>query len=278
MAAALTALFRAAELTSGTDARTRIREALPRATSAVSRLVKTEALEITRDRNAVTSLALAVRVVPEGIRSFAPRYAAFLDKHLTPTQMRVVVTDLSGVAWWTLDAADNVWTLRLRVREGSLVPLEGPIGRGLPGNVRATVDYSTKVGVFRVGIQHLVADVALSRGPFEKGFVAHFLEEPEWRLPFLVEPLMRSSLRHPFEGQGSRLGWSAREQGGGTTVLSRQFRMQIKESWIVRWMGGASSSMLSDFRMGAETESDRFLRECLVSLRDDIVALAARPH
>jgi hypothetical protein len=278
MAAALSALFRAAELTNGTEARIRIREALPRATSAVSRLVKTEVLEITHDRAAATSLTLTVRLVPDGVRPFAPRYAAFLDKHVTPTQMRVVVTDLSGIVWWTLDAADNLWTLRLRVRGGGLVPLDGPAEPRLPGNVRATIDYSTKVGMFRIGVQHLVADVALSRGPLEKGFVAHFLQEPEWRLPFLVEPLMRSSLRHPFEGQGSRLAWSAREEGEGETVLSQRFRMQVKESWIVRWLGGASSSVLGDFRMGAETESDRFIRECLVALRDDVVALGAAPR
>jgi hypothetical protein len=277
LSAALTALLRSAEATSAAEARVRIHEALPRSTSAVSRLLRLESLEIARDATGAAALTLAVRIVPDGIRPFAPRYAAFLDKHATPTELRAVVADLSGAAWWTLDAAENLWTLRLRVRDGSLVPLAGPADRRLPGNVRATIEYSTKVGLFRIGVGRLVADVALARGTLEKGFVAHFLEEPDWRLPFLVEPLMRASLRQPFEGEGSHLGWSAREQAGGATVLSSQFRLQIKESWIVRWLGGASSSILSDFRMGAEAESDRFIRECLLALRDDLVALASAP-
>jgi len=278
MAEALTVLYRTAGSVDGATARARAREALPRTTAALSRLLKTEALEIAPEGGGVASVRMAVRLVPDGIRSFAPRWAAFLDKQATPTRMRVVVADLPGATWWTLEGADDLWTLRLRVRDGSLVPLEGPADRGLPDTLRLTTDYSMKVGIFRIGVRHLVGEVALVHGPTEKGFLAQFREGPEWDLPFLVEPLMRSSLRYPFEGEGSHLGWSAREQAGGPTRLERRLRFQVKESWIVRWLGGASSSVLSEFRTGAESESDRFVRECLVALRDDLVALGSAPR
>ena len=41
----------------------------------------------------------------------------------------------------------------------------------------------------------------------------------------------------------------------------------------MKWLGGASNATLSDFRKGAESESDRYSRECLYALRDDVVTL-----
>ena len=38
-------------------------------------------------------------------------------------------------------------------------------------------------------------------------------------------------------------------------------------------MGGLGNSAVSDFRKGAESESDRYSRECLDALRDDLVTL-----
>ncbi|HXY40717.1 MAG TPA: BlaI/MecI/CopY family transcriptional regulator, partial [Vicinamibacteria bacterium] len=37
--------------------------------------------------------------------------------------------------------------------------------------------------------------------------------------------------------------------------------------------GGMTSSAVSDFRRGAEAEADRFNRECLLALGDDLIAL-----
>jgi hypothetical protein len=275
LAAALTALFRAAESTGGGAARARAREGFPRATAAVSRLLRLEALEAVREGGGATSVRMAVRLDPEGVRAFAPHYADFLKKYASPMRLRGAVQDLSGAAWWSLDGAENLWTLRLRILDGSLVPLEGPADRRLPGNVRATIDYSTKMGLFRVGVRRLVADVALTRSPVEKAITAHFLEEPDWQVPFLIQPLMRGPLRYPFEGEGSAVGWAAREQADGPTVLEGRYRGQIRESWIVRWLGGLSSSAVSDFRQGAEAEADRFNLECLAALGQDIAALVA---
>ena len=49
--------------------------------------------------------------------------------------------------------------------------------------------------------------------------------------------------------------------------------MRVRESWIVKWLGGASATAMSDFRSGAESESDHYSRECLYALRDDVVTL-----
>ena len=190
--------------------------------------------------------------------------------------MRLVVADAAGATWWTLEASDNLWTLRLRLRDGNLVPLEGPADRRVPSLLRATIDYSTRMGRFKVGAARLVAEVTLARTAAEKGFLARFLEEPDWDLPFLVEPLLRGPLRFPFEGPGSEAGWAARETPEGGTRLVRHYRARVRETWILRWLGGMTGTAVDEFRRGAEAEADRFHRECLLALRDDLAAVGAR--
>ena len=198
LAAALEALFRGAEGSSEATARAAIAEALPRAASRLGPLLRLETLALERDAQGATAARVAVRLTPAGIRGFAPRYAAFLQTYAMPIRMRALVADPAGVAWWSLDASDNLWTLRLRLRDGSLAPLEGPAHRRVPSLLRATIDYSTRMGRFTVGASRLVAEVALTSTGIEKGFSARFLQEPDWQLPFLAELLLDGPLRFPF--------------------------------------------------------------------------------
>jgi hypothetical protein len=277
LAGALEALFRGAEASTEATARASIREAFPRASLRFGLVFRLEALALQRDADGATSVCLAVRLTPEGIQGVAPRYSAFIRTYATPIRMRLVVQDPAGAAWWSLDASENLWTLRLRVRDGSLVPLEGPAERRVPALLRATIDYRTRMGRFQVGASGLAADVALTRTEVEKGFNARFVQPPEWQLPFLVEPLLHGPLRFPFEGPGSEAGWAAREEASGGTRFVRHYRARMRETWILRWLGGMTSTAVDEFRSGAEAEADRFNRECLLALRDDLVALVAAP-
>ena len=73
----------------------------------------------------MASVQIGVRLTPAGVRASSPRYAAFLEKYAAPIRASLVVADTGGTAWWTLTAADRLWTLRLRLRDGHLVPLDG---------------------------------------------------------------------------------------------------------------------------------------------------------
>ena len=64
-----------------------------------------------------------------------------------------------------------------------------------------------------------------------------------------------------------------RESPEGPTELVREFRFRVRESWIIRWLGGRGNEARSDFRKGAEIEADRYNQECLYALRDDVAAL-----
>ncbi|HXK11414.1 MAG TPA: hypothetical protein VMT70_17350 [Vicinamibacteria bacterium] len=277
LATALTAFLRGAESRDAAAARAAVAASLPRTSALLSRLLRVEDLSLARDAQGATRVALGIRIVPEGLRASAPHYAAFLDKYATPVRATLRLADLQGRSWWTVEGASNLWTVRLRVRDGSLVPLEGAGDTRLPEDLRAAVAYETKMGLFHVGMDQLGAEVKLTRTPLEKGLLARFVQAPDWKLPFLVEPLLRSSLRYPFEGPGSEMGWAARAAPGGPTLLVGRYRWRTHESWILRWLGGMTSAAVEDFRRGAEVEADRFNRECFLALGDDLAALASSP-
>lgn len=274
LADALDALLRGAEANDERAARAAIAAAFPRASAKLGLLLQLDELSLAHEAPGATSVKLAVRLVPAGLRPQAPRYAAFLDKYLTPMRTRVVAADADGATWWTLVGESNLWTLRLRARGGSLVPLEGDALRRAPERLRVTIDYATRMGRFSIAARGLVADVALTRTPVEKGFVARFQKKPDWDLPFLVESLLGSPLSYPFDGPGSEAGWAAVEAPAGTRLV-RHYRARVAENFVLRWLGGMTNRAVGEFRAGAEREADRYHGECLLAVRDDLADLAA---
>ncbi|HET6900115.1 MAG TPA: hypothetical protein VFK70_17310, partial [Vicinamibacteria bacterium] len=275
LALALDALFRGAQGTTEAGARAAIAEALPRASARLGQLLRLETLSFQPDA-AGTAVVVGVRVTPDGIRGFAPHYAAFLDKYARTIRTSLAVTDLDGATWWTLEAADQLWTARLRLRGGSLAPLDGPPDRRLPARLRVTGDYVMKMGRFKVGAKRIQAEVSLTKAPEEKGFSVRFVKEPDWQLPFLVEPLLDAPLRYPFEWPGSEAAWSALETPDGTRLVAHS-RTRVRETWLLRWLGGMVDDAAGEFRKGAEREADQFHREWLLALRDDVGTLVGAP-
>jgi len=268
---ALTALLVAAERTSAAEARVRGRAELPRAAQAVGRLFTLETLEIAPAAGGGVTLKLVVAMRPEGIEGTFPRYARYLRKYASPTRFYAALLDDQGGRWWEAEGREDRLTLRLRVRDGSLAPLSGP-PRRVPGQLLLRGDLSTRMGPFRVGLRGLEAEIVLTRTPSEKSFTARFRKQPDWELPFLVAPLLRSSLRRPFTGEGALLSLAARG-APGATVLVRDYRLAVKESWIVRWLGRLAGSAMSEFWRGAEEEADTFNGQVVDALRADLLAL-----
>ena len=269
LGAALTVLFLAAERASEAEARFTIRQSLPRTTEAFGRLLSLETLRFEAGGDGGTAVTLGIRLRPDGLRATAPRYAAYIDKYATPIRLKAVAGDAAGLVWWEVEMRENLATLRYRVKDGGLAPLRAS-PRPIPDRLRLRTEYSTKAGIFRMGVDGLEADLSLVHEPREKGFVASFVRPPDWRLPFLIEPFLRGSLRYPFEGDGSFLAVSVRDQPGEPTLLVYEYRLPVRESWIVRWMGGLTAAAVDEFRRGAEDEADRFAGECLLALRDDL--------
>jgi hypothetical protein len=99
-----------------------------------------------------------------------------------------------------------------------------------------------------------------------------FRREPDWHFPLAVNNLIRTSLKHPFKGDGITLRVSVRDRAGPQTLLSRRAGVSVQESAIVRWLGGLGNSAMSDFAGRADAEENRYVYDVLTALRGDFVA------
>jgi hypothetical protein len=274
LAAAFAALLSGLEGETDRGLRDLARQALPRSSAAFGRLFTLEPIVFSRAAGGGVTVTLAVRIEPAGIRGRFPRFARFIEEYLTPARFHLLVTDVTGAPYGELRVAEGRVEIRLRAHRGALGPLLGG-PRPLPDRLRARAAASVKSGIVRVGVESLLGEVRLSRSKEAITLRASFVQEPDWRLPFLVEPLLRAPLRRPFEGEGALLAVGVREVPEGATVLDREYRLVVRESWIVRWLGRFGGGMITAFRVGAEAEADRFMGECLWALRDDLVELAS---
>lgn len=274
---ALGALLAAAEAGNERSARAAYREQLPRATAAVGLLFSLDTLHLAPAAGGGggggTDVRLSIGIHTDRLAARFPHYAAYLDKYAHPAELEMVAADAAGREWWRLSKSGDRIALALRVRGGALAPLTGGSAR-MPDTVRVRIDASTKSWIFRVGVKGLAADVALVRDPHEKAFLARFREEPHWELPPLGATMLHTPLRRPFEGDGATFSMIVRDGSSAQTVVTRDYRLAVHESRIMRWFGGLGSSALGDFRRGAEEEFDRYDGEVLDALRVDLAALA----
>jgi hypothetical protein len=277
LAGAASALLRDLESQTGAGLQALARLALPRSVAAFGRLFALEATTISPAAGGGVLVVVRVAVEPSRIRAAFPRYAQFLDDYWAPSRFRLAVADANRTPFWEFGSADNRLTLRFRSFHGNLGPLNG-LPRPLPDHLRATLSVSVKSGIFRVGVEDLVADVALVRTPVEKGFRAAFTREPDWQLPIVVRPLLRAPLQRPFQEGGALFSLALHQTPEGVSLLDREYRLAVRESWVVRWLGSFGGGMATVFRAGAEAEADRFTGECLWALRDDLVAFAVAAH
>src|SRR5690606_26425605 len=99
-----------------------------------------------------------------------------------------------------------------------------------------------------------------------------FRREPEWRFPLATDRLIKSPLRSPFEGRGTEVRLAVRDDLGSQAMSVRQARTAVKESAIMRWLGGLGSTAFGDFAGRSEAEENRFLMELFGALRQDVAA------
>jgi hypothetical protein len=270
-AAALTRALEAVEQAPPAQAAEALRAAFPRTAGALGRAVSLERLNLRRHEQGGAVALLGARLSTDALaRAGFPGYARFLDTYALRLRFKLTAADAAG-PFWQIDAHDGRLLVHFRSLRGDLVPLTGA-PRPVPDALRLTIDFSTTTGFFRVGVSGLEAELRLVRAPREKSVEALFRREPEWRLPFVVRPFLRASLRRPFEGDGARLCYALREPAEGPTLLVREYRLAVRESRLVRWLGGLGTNAVVAFRRDAEEQADRFSFEVLDALRQDLLA------
>lgn len=250
-----------------------VRTHFPRTARHMHQLFSISTLRTTLHADGSTGFALAAAVTPDSLRARYPAFAAYVDKYIMPTRARMQLTDDQGAPYADITLDRGTLSVTLRARNGTLVSLTGP-ARPRPDTLRARIDLSMKMMLFRVGYTNLAGDFIVERSEHSRGWFLRFQREPDWDFPLAVDKLIRSALRRPFEGRGTELRLTVRDDLGRQAISQRQVRTAVKESAIVRWLGGLGSTAFGDFSGRSEAEENRFLTELFSALREDITAIA----
>lgn len=273
VAAAFGTLFTAFEGRTGGAVLSDARANFPRSARQLGQMLTIDSLRASPLPDGSTSFAIHVSIIPDSLRARYPAFAAYLDKYVTPSRVRLRLTDRAGAQYLDLAMSDGRVAVRLRARGGRLVSLAGT-PRPMPDSLRLRVDASAKFMIFRVGFHDLEGDFTVERGQHDRAWMMRFRGEPEWDLPLATERLIRSPLRRPFEGRGTELRLAVRDDIGNQAMSVRQVRTAVRESAIMRWLGGLGATAFGDFAGRSEAEENRFLTELFGALRQDVAAIA----
>ena len=271
IAAALTALVSAPQQVAGANVHAENQALFPHTSRVLGELFSLDTIRAVPVGDGSSTVLVRFRMDPDRIAKTRPNLSKYLDKYVSPARYRLRLQDGGGTMWLDAAGSDNVFTISYRVRDGQLLPLTGS-ARPLPDTLQINVDFSAKFMIFRVGVSRLIGDFAFLRSGEERGWAVHFRHEPDWHFPLAVNTLIRTSLRHPFEGEGITLRVSIRDRSGSQALLSREASVSVQESTIVRWLGGLGNSAMSDFAGRAEAEENRYVFEVLSALKADFVA------
>lgn len=269
VARALGTLFTAFERRTGPALLADARATFPRTGRHLGQLFALDSLRSTPLADGSTAFALHLSFTPDSLRRRYPYFAAYIDKYVMPTEARVQLMDRTGAQVVDLVLDRGKAVARLRARGGHLVTLAGP-PRAMEDSLRVRLDFSAKFMMFRVGFSNLVGDFTIERGEHERAWMMRFRREPEWHFPLATDRLIKSPLRSPFEGRGSELRLAVRDDLGNQAMSVRQVRTAVKESAIMRWLGGLGSTAFGDFAGRSEAEENRFLLETFGALRQDV--------
>jgi hypothetical protein len=269
---AFRALLASAEGRSDADLRADVRSTLPRTTAALGRMFSLDTLHAQRLGDASTAITISTEVHPDWLKAGFPLYAKFVAKYVAPASYHIVLRDARGVRWVDVRATDRGMTLRLRVLNGGLVPLDGTV-QPMPDTLRLSIDASTKFSIFTIGMRGMQGTMAFVRSPSERGWAMRFDKAPDWQLPLFAASMLKAPLRRPFEHGGVIGKISFRTGSGGQTYITRDFRFAVQESAVTRFLGGLGGSAFSEFDGPAEQEENRFNAELFRAMRDDLAGL-----
>ena len=233
------------------------RAAFPRTTAALGRLYSLDTLVSTPDADGANKLYAVIHITPDGIRQDYPAYAAFMTKYADKVKLHFTLVDSRGAKWLEVTSRDGYVTLRLKSRDGHFAPFEGPI-RPIPDTLLMQVDFTAKIKLFTVGVEHMTGEWVNLHSEHERGWALRFTREPGWVLPPVVGYLIKSPLRRPFEGNGTQFRFAVRDQPGHQTIMSRRGSTTVRESAILRFIGKLGGAAMGDFVSKAEDDENRF--------------------
>lgn len=264
-------LLASTEGRTGEELRALWQRGLPRSTGALGRLFAVDSIGTVVAADGSTLVALRISIDPGRVASELPDFAKWLGKYVGSSRYRIVIEDHRGTPYGAVSLTGGIVRIRLRTHDGILQPLAGPVVAAAD-SLRLRVDLSTKGMLFTVGVNDLLVDVVPVRTPSERGWTIRYRHEPEWRFPPAVEQLIRDALRRPFAGEGASTRLVARGEPDGHTLIARDFRMEVQESGVVRWLSSLGNSAMGDVTARVEQQKDRFFADALSAFGADLAA------
>jgi hypothetical protein len=252
------------------------RATFPRTTAALGKLYSLDTLISTPNANGTNSLHLVIHIKPDGIRDDYPGYAEFMKKYADKVKLSFQLVDSRGAKWLDVASRDGYISLDLHSRDGHFAPFEGP-PRPMPDTLIMKVYLTAKIKLFTVGVKNLTGEWVNLHSAHERGWALHFTKEPGWVLPPVVGYLIKSPLRRPFEGDGTRFRFTVRDQPGQFTLMSRRGTTTVRESAILRFLGKLGGGAMGDFVASAEQDENRFNVSIYSALQSDIDAALPSP-
>ncbi len=247
------------------------RTEFPRTTAALGGLYSLDTLTSSREASGANNFYAVVHITPDGIRKEYPAYADYMAKYADKAKLHFTLTDPHGGEWLDVSSRDGYITLHFKSRDGHFAPFEGPI-RPIPDTLVMTVDFTAKIKIFTVGVEHLTGEWVNLHGDHERGWALKFTREPSWVLPPTVGFLIKSPLHRPFEGNGTQFRFTVRDQPGGPTIMSRRGSTTVRESAILRFLGKLGGTAMGEFVSNAEQEENRFDAALYGAMKADIDA------
>jgi hypothetical protein len=249
------------------------RTTVPRATALLSRGFAMDTLRVTPGPTGTTNVMVTVTFRPDLMKPAYPALAGYLDKYLGPAKYHFAFADRAGAPVFDVVGRDRAMTIRYRLQGGKLTTLSG-LPRPWPDTLQLTSDVSLKVKIFTVGFKKMLTDVIIDNEGHERGFSFVSQHEPDWDLPFITERLIRSPLRHPFEGEGALFRVTVHDSAGAQSTLGRHVRLNVQESAIMRFIGSLASHAMGDLDAKVEADEDRFIHDLFTALQADLKAQA----
>lgn len=251
------------------------RSAFPRTAAVMSKLFAIDSLTLKPGPAGTTVVNMVVGFRTENLARTAPHFAAYVAKYVENSRYRFLVTDRTGVPYFEAVGTRRRLNISYRTRADGLVSALGP-PRAMPDSLRLTSDLTMRVKMFDVGWRNLVTDFTISRTERSRSWLFVARTEPEWDLPLVTARLIRTPLRHPFQGAGSSFEMAVIDSAGSQTILARRARLEVKESAILRFLSSLVSRVFEDLDASVEREEAAFVRELMGAFQQDARALRLR--
>jgi hypothetical protein len=251
------------------------RAAFPRSAAVLAKLFTIDSIAMRHGPLGTTLVTLVAGIHTETLKKTAPHFADYLAKYVEKSRFRLLVTDKAGVPYFEIAGANRKIAVHYRTGVEGIVSTLGP-PRPLPDSLRLISDLAMRVKMFDVGWKNLTTDFIISRGERSRSWLFIAKTEPEWNLPLVTARLIRSPLRHPFQGAGSTFEVAVIDSAGAQTVLARRARLEVKESAILRFLSSLVSRVFDDLDAAVEQEEAAFVRELMGAFQQDARAVLVR--